>query len=431
MLKYIDTSYKPKKTDLLCEFYVEPVKGVSLEEACNAIAGESSIGSWDNLKTLTKDIVKRLRPYVYYVNKKTNHIEIAYPSDLFEPGNMPGILSSIAGNIYGMSALKHLRLNDIHFPKEIMDKFYGPKFGVPGIRKITGIYKRPIVGTIIKPKVGLNSEAHARVAYESWLGGLDLVKDDENLVNLSFNQFQRRAVKTLRLKKKVEKETGEKKLYIVNVSAETKEMLKRARFVKSLGGECVMVDIITCGWAAVQTLRQEELGLILHAHRAGHGMFTEDKKHGMSMLTVAKIARLVGVDTLHIGAIFGKMKSEAEEVKNIDKEIKGKIINSNRKEHILKQEWYNVKPVFSVCSGGLYPGVLPYLVEYMGNDIICQAGAGVHGHPKGTLAGAKATRQAVDAIMKSVSLKEYAKTHNELREAIEHWGVEKHKKYRY
>jgi len=221
---------------------------------------------------------------------------------------------------------------------------------------------------------------------------------------------------------KVEKETGERKLYVENVTAETKEKIKRAKFIEDNGGNCAMIDIIEAGWSAFQTLREEDLNLILHNHRAGHGMFTENPKHGMSMLTVAKIARLIGGDNLHIGAIFGKMKGGEEEVVDIKDEIEKQFI---KKRHILTQRWYGVKPTFAVCSGGIHPGALTKLVKTMGNDIICQAGGGVSAHPLGIEAGAKAMRQALEATMKNISLKEYTKTHKELKLAIDRWGIVK------
>ena len=126
----------------------------------------------------------------------------------------------------------------------------------------------------------------------------------------------------MKMKERAEKETGEKKLYVENVTAETKEMIRRARFIQDSGGNCAMIDIIVSGWSAFQSLTNEDLDLVIHCHSAGHGMFTENPNHGMSMLTVAKIARLIGGDNLHIGAVFGKMKGlEKEEVKEIEEEI--------------------------------------------------------------------------------------------------------------
>lgn len=420
MLDYIDLNYKPGKDELVAEYHVEPKK-VSMKEACQQVAAESSIGTWTDISTMNKSVAKKLRPTVYSIKGK--EVKIAYPSELFEAGNMPQIYSAIAGNIFGMSILKNLRLQDVNFPKSIIKKFKGPKFGIDGVRKIVGLKHRPLVGTIVKPKVGLNEKQHAKVAYDSWNGGLDVVKDDENLTSMKFNKFEKRIKETLKLRDKAEKETGEKKIYMPNVTGESKEMLKRAEFVKKQGGEYVMIDIITCGWSGLQTLREADMGMVIHAHRAMHGAFTENPHHGISMLTIAKTARLIGVDQIHVGAIFGKMKGGRKEVIEIGEEIEKEFIAEKGKSHILEQDWHGVKPTIAVCSGGLHPGKIPPLVSSMGNNIIMQFGGGCHGHPDGTFRGATAIRQALEASMHGIPLKKYAEQHMELHKAIQKWGT--------
>lgn len=415
-LEFIDLSYKPKN-DLVCLFKVTPARGLSIEKAADTVALESSVGTWDKVEGLNEKLIKELGAKVFDIKK--NFVKIAYPAKLFELGNMPSILSGIAGNIFGMKAVKAIRLEDIDFPRRIMKSFKGPKYGIKGVRKLVGIKKRPLVGTIVKPKLGRNPDQHAEYAYKAWKGGLDLVKSDENLTDQKFNRFEIRFKKTIKKMRQVEKETGEKKIYVENVTAEADEMIKRAKFIQDNGGNCAMIDIITCGWSALQKLRDENLDLIIHAHRAGHGMFTENPDHGMSMLTVAKISRIIGADNLHIGAVFGKMKGEKEDIINIKDEIEKQFV---KKRGILTERWYNVKPVFAVCSGGIHAGVLQRLVEVMGKEIIAQAGGGVGAHSLGIEAGARSMRQAVDAVMKKIDLKEYAKTHEELRLAIDRWG---------
>ncbi len=421
MLKYINRKYKPKSNDLVAEYRVEPNK-ISIEKACEHIAGESSIGTWTTIATMNKKIAAKLKPNVYSINRQTKEVKIAYPAELFEAGNMPQIYSAIAGNIFGMKAVKGLRLQDVSFPKSIMDEFPGPKFGIQGVRKVLKVKKRPLVGTIVKPKVGLNEKQHAEVAYNAWAGGLDIVKDDENLTSMSFNNFEKRVKETLKLRDKAEKETGEKKMYMANVTAETSEMLRRAKIVKANGGEYIMIDIITAGWSGLQTLREANLGMVIHAHRAMHGAFTENPKHGISMLTIAKTARLIGVDQIHVGAIVGKMKGGKEEVVAIGEEIEERIVNPDAEDHVLAQKWYNIKPVFAVCSGGLEPSKIPALMDAMGNDIIMQFGGGCHGHPDGTYAGAKAIRQALEATIYKIPIPAYAEYHRELKRALEKWG---------
>jgi ribulose-bisphosphate carboxylase large chain len=165
----------------------------------------------------------------------------------------------------------------------------------------------------------------------------------------------------------------------------------------------------------------EDLKLVLHGHRAGHAALTRNKKHGISMVPLADAARLIGVDQLHIGTGVGKMEGSAKEVADLTHEIEDLIVKPHG--HILAENWGNVKPVFAVCSGGLYPGTIPKLVDLFGKDIIIQAGGGVHGNPMGTAAGAKSIRQAIDAVMKGIDLKTYAEKHKELKIAIEKWGL--------
>lgn len=412
---YVNLRYKPSKNDLVCSFRMEP-NHIPYSKAAEEIAGESSTGTWTELKTMNKG-VQKIGAKVFEI--RGNWIKIAYPSILFEKGNMPQIMSSIGGNIFGMRALKKLRLEDVKWPESLKKSFHGPKFGIPGVRKILKVKDRPLVGTIVKPKVGLSSKEHAKVAYESWVGGCDVVKDDENLTNQGFNGFEKRVKETLKKRNQAERESGKRKAYMPNVTAETKEMIRRAKFVKKNGGRYVMVDIVTTGWAGLQTLRNEDLGLVIHAHRAGHAAFTKGD-HGISMLVVADIARLIGVDQIHIGTVVGKMIGGKEEVSHIGEEIEKGFVKEGR--HTLEEDWHGMKPVFAVCSGGLHPGLVERLVKIMGKNIIIQAGGGVHGHPNGTRAGALAMRQAVEATMEGIPLEEYSKTHKELGLALKKWS---------
>lgn len=439
MLNYIDIKYKPSKKDIILSYYVE--SNIDFRKTCEQIAAESSIGTWTKLSTMNKGIAVRLKPHIFSMKKtgaKSGYIKIAYNHELFEEGSIPQLLSSVAGNIFGMRIVKNLRLLDIEFPDKYIRGFKGPKFGIAGVRKLFKIKKRPLVGTIVKPKVGLTSKQHARVAYESWIGGCDVVKDDENLTSLPFNRFDERLREVMKMKEKAELKTGEKKGYMVNVTAETGTMLHRMDLSKESGNEYAMVDILTTGFSALQTVRNynEEVGLIIHAHRAMHAAITKNKKHGISMLAIAKIARLIGVDQLHIGTGVGKMEGSKLEVREIEDEmednffstrtvgkgLKSKETKSAAKINFLEQEWHSIRPVFAVTSGGLYPGLVPKLMNFMGNNIIIQAGGGIHGHPHGTRAGATAMRQAVDSVLEGISLKEYSKHHKELREAIKLWG---------
>ncbi len=402
-IDYVELDYKPGRQDVICDFYLEP-RGMSLHEAAGGVAAESSIGTWTELRTV-KPYMEKLRARVFEING--NRIRIAYPIELFEMGSVPNLLSSVAGNVFGLGALENLKLEDIQLPNPFLDAFRGPKYGIGGVRKLLGVQDRPLVGTIVKPKLGLKTVDHARVAYEAWLGGCDVVKDDENLGDQKFNPFAKRLKQTLTARDKAEAKTGERKVYLVNITAPADDMMRRAKAVARAGGEYAMVDILTCGFASLQSLRDEDLDLIYHAHRAGHAAFTKNPKHGIAMRVIAKLTRLIGLDQLHVGAGVGKMFEAREEVVRNCDALRGKM--------------GNLKPVLPVASGGLHPGVVPALMEIFGRDFVAQAGGGVHGHPKGTVSGARAMRQAVEAAMEGVSLVEYSKKNAELAQALERW----------
>lgn len=404
-IDFVNLKYRPEDTDLICDFYVEP-HNQPLDVIAGGVAAESSVGTWTELTT-EKPYIKEKAATVFSI--EGNDVRIAYPIELFEPGNMPNILSSVAGNVFGLEDVANLRLNDITFPKELISSFKGPKYGIEGVREITGIHGRPLVGTIVKPKLGLVVKDHAKVAYESWLGGCDVVKDDENLSSQKFNPFEERVIETIEARDKAESETGEKKVYLINVTAEVELMKKRAQFVEDVGGRYMMIDILTTGWSSLQTMRDAGFKLIIHAHRAGHAAYTRSHVHGINMVVLARVSRLLGADQLHVGTAVGKMAETKEEVlANVEACI---------------EPMGDIKPVLPVASGGLHPGMVTKLVEYFGNDVVIQAGGGIHGHPDGTVKGAMALRQAVDAAVAGIPLDEYAKTHGELAKALTQWPV--------
>ncbi|MBN2016237.1 type III ribulose-bisphosphate carboxylase [Candidatus Dojkabacteria bacterium] len=397
-------------THVIVTFYVESTG--ELERSVEAVAAESSIGTWTDTEGLSEDLFNRLSAKVFDLKKldeKTAIIKIAYPLALFETDNIPQIFADVAGNVFGMREVKNLRVRDIELPESFVTANKGPAFGANGVRETLKIYDRPLLGTIIKPKVGLPTKEHARIAYEAWVGGVDIVKDDENLTDQDFNPFYERITRTLEARRKAEEETGEKKLYCPNISSRLSEMYPRAKFVAEMGGRAIMIDIVTVGFSGVQFIRDQQLGLIIHGHRAMHGAFTHSDRHGISMLFVAKMARLAGIDQLHTGTVVGKMEGTKEEVTKINNFLLG--------------DWFGLKPTLPIASGGLHPGLLPELIGMLGKDVIINLGGGIHGHPGGVTQGAKAARQALDAVMKGVDLTEYSKDHKELAEAIEVWGA--------
>jgi ribulose-bisphosphate carboxylase large chain len=257
---------------------------------------------------------------------------------------------------------------------------------------------------------------------------VDIVKTDENMTSQNFVNFYKTTKEILKVRNEVEKQTGERKAFLANVTAETNEMIRRARFVKKCGGEFVMVDFLTAGWAGFQTLRNEceKLKLAIHVHRAFHAAFTRNPLHGVSMLALAKMVRLIGGDSLHIGTVVGKLVGKRNDILMLEHELEHYAEPCFRtKEHILDQRWGGFNPVFAVSSGGLHPGLVPYIIEMLGKDIMIQAGGGVLGNPLGVEAGARALRQSINASLKGISLKEYAKNHIELETALNKWGAER------
>jgi len=398
---------KPNKDSIIALFKITPQKGLKLEKVAEAVAAESSVGTWTQPKTLNKRIFDKLAAKVISINKKTNLVKIEYPIELFERKNICQFLSTIAGNVFSMKIVKSLRLEDVEFPEKYINGFLGPCFGLEGVRKIFGIYDRPIIGCIIKPKVGLSPQKTAEVAYKVWKNGVDLIKDDETLTDMKFCKFEKRVKEVIKVRKKVEKETGTRKVFVFNVTSPIDEAIKRAKLVKKYGGRCVMVDVVSMGFSALDYFRRQNLGLIIHGHRAGHSAFTRNKNHGISMLVLAKLLRLVGVDQLHTGTVVGKMEGKKEEVIRINEFLRGKF--------------GKLKPVLPIASGGMHPGLVPKLMKILGRGLVINFGGGIHGHPKGSGPGAKAVYQAIEATMKKIPLKEYAKAHKELKEALDYW----------
>ncbi|MBI4010274.1 MAG: type III ribulose-bisphosphate carboxylase [Candidatus Aenigmarchaeota archaeon] len=418
-LDFVDLNHKPSKDDLICLFRIEPATGFSMKEAAGRVASESSAGTWTDLYKLPERI-KKIMAVAFEI--KGNYVKIAYPIDLWEKGNAPQLLSGIAGNIFGMKAIENLRLVDVSLPKVYLKSFKGPKYGIKGIRKILKVNKRPVTGAVPKPKIGYSAEEHAKIAFETWMGGFDLVKDDENLTSTSFNTFEKRIKLMAKLRDKTEKLTGERKSALLNITGETKEMIRKSELLHDLGWEFAMIDVVTAGTAAVQTLRNVcgDLGLAIHAHRAMHAAFDRNHNHGITMYFLGKIMRMIGMDQIHVGTVVGKLVGSRQEVSNVANMIKASEVKQSKE--MLEQGWHNTKPMFPVSSGGIHPGLIPKIMEILGNDCVLLVSGGIHGHPKGTRQGAKAAMQAIEAAMNRISLSEYSKSHKELKLALEKWG---------
>ncbi|MGB9986572.1 type III ribulose-bisphosphate carboxylase [Salarchaeum japonicum] len=404
---FLDLDYEPADDELVCDFRVTPASDMDMESAGSRVASESSNGTWAELQV--EGNITDLSATCFHIDG--DRIRVAYPDALFEHGNMPQVLSCIAGNILGMKAVERIRLVDCDWPEPLATSFPGPQYGTSVRSELLDAADRPITATVPKPKVGLSTDQHAQIGYEAWTGGIDLLKDDENLTDQSFNRYEDRLYQSLERRDQAEEETGEKKSYLVNVTGTGDQMLDRVQMAADAGCEFVMVDVVTAGWAAVQQVREvtEEEGLAIHAHRAMHAAFDRVPDHGVSMRALAQVARLCGVDHIHTGtADLGKL--ENEDTAGINE--------------WLYSDLHGMNDVLPMASGGLHPGLVPELVDRIGTNIGIQAGGGVHGHPDGTHAGAKALRQSIDAAVDGIDIEEYADTHPELRTALDKWGTE-------
>jgi ribulose-bisphosphate carboxylase large chain len=418
--QFVDLEYEPDENELIALFYFEPPQGMSRKESAGRIASESSTGTWTTL-TRMPDRMKGLQATSFEM--EGNYLKVAYPLDLWERGNISQLLSGIAGNIFGMKGVENLRLIDVQLPLKYIRNFKGPNYSTKGIRKLMKVGKRPLTGAVPKPKIGFSALEHAKVGYETWMGGFDFVKDDENLSSLSFNKFDRRVEFLARYRDKAEARTGSMKDAYVNITAEVDEMKRRADLLHDHGFRYAMVDVVIVGSASVQTIREHlrDLGMAIHAHRAMHAAFDRNPKHGITMQFIAKIMRLIGVNQIHTGTAVGKLVGDRREVQALA-DLLRKRITPAVDGILLEQDWGPIKNAFPVASGGLHPGLVPDVMDIYGNELVLLVSGGIHGHPKGTRAGAKASMQAIDAHMEGITLEEKAEKAVELRQALEKWG---------
>ncbi len=391
---------------VVCRYKVST--DLPMEKAAEAIAAEQSTGTWTGISTLDRSIFDHLGARITSI--EGDMVTAEFPVDDFsiEVGSVPQILSVIAGNLFGLGALKGVRLEDVTFPPAITEQFKGPKFGAEGIRKALGRPEKPLVGTIVKPKIGLSPEKTAEYVYEAGAGGLTNSKDDETLVDQPFCPIEDRTVRVAEALDRLESE-GHLMMHAINVSTRGDRIVELAEKVQGWGARELMVDVITCGFGAVQALAEDpSIKVPIHVHRTMHGAFTKNPDHGVAMLPLTKLTRMVGGDALHIGTLgVGKMSG-------------GKSEDSNLKACLGSDVPY--KTVMPVCSGGVHPGLVGEIIKRSGMDVQIQAGGGVAGHPQGVRGGARAMCQAVDAAFEGIPAEEYAKDHRELEEAIQMWG---------
>ncbi|MBI5228982.1 ribulose 1,5-bisphosphate carboxylase large subunit [Candidatus Micrarchaeota archaeon] len=393
---------------IIARYYVESPLG--LKRGAEEIGKEESTGTWTSVPR-ERRIHKLYAARIIKLDYKNSISDIGFPIENFswDVGGIPQLMSTIAGNLFGLEKLKNVRLLDVHLPKSVVREFKGPRLGVEGLRKIIGteINRRAHVGTIIKPKIGLPPKEQAEVFYEAASGGIDCGKDDETLSNQRFSPLLERAQAIREVVDKVKSETGRRVLYAINVTNRCDKLLETVDSAAENGATLLMIDAVCVGLNGIQAIAEANNHLPLLVHRAGHAAFDRNPRHGINNMVIAKLSRLCGGDLIHTGAI-GKMHGEVLEIRAYN--------------DFLRREWFHIRKSMPVASGGLHPGLVEKNIKLLGSDLQLQAGGGIHSHPKGTRAGAAAMRQAVEAVNHRIPLNEYAKTHSELKAALKKWG---------
>ena len=436
---------------MLAVYHLIPTNELNFLQAATEVAAESSTGTNFAVQTETP-FSREMNALVYKIDLKKNLVWIAFPWRLFDRGgNIQNILTYIVGNVLGMKQINALKLLDVWFPSAMLEQYDGPNYTLDDMRKYLNVYDRPILGTIVKPKMGLTSAEYAEVAYDFWVGGGDFVKNDEPQANQDFCPYDKMVQHVKEAMDKAVKKTGKKKVHSFNVSASDFDtMIERCEMIKDAGFEsgsyAFLIDGITAGWMAVQTLRRKYPDVFIHFHRAAHGAFTRPENPiGFTVLVLSKFARLAGASGIHTGtAGVGKMKGNPEEditaANNIlnllakghffeqswatapenDEDVL-KLVHEDTAHHVILEDdsWRGIKKCCPIISGGLNPTLLKPFIDVIGNvDFITTMGAGCHAHPKGTQAGANALIQSCEAYIKKIDIKKYSKTHKELAEAI-------------
>ena len=408
------------EADYLIETTIDPM------QAAEIMAGEQSSGTFRPVPGETAELkiraaarvekLKMLEPVsepsllgsVPSVDQKKwwrANLTLSWPLDNLGP-SLPNLITTIAGNLFELQPLSGIRLKDLRLPSAFSTNYAGPKFGCEGTRKLMGIYERPLIGTIIKPSVGLSAKETGMLVSQLCAGGIDFIKDDELQANGPFCPFEDRVIEVMRAVNNAADKMGHKVMVAFNLTGEIDEMRRRHDFVHEQGGTCVMVNLMAAGMAGMIALGHHT-NLPIHAHRAGWGALTREPMLGWSYPAWSKLWRLAGADHMHVSGLDNKFTEPNESV-----------IESARSlnDPLFSHAPMSALPVFS--SGQTVRQAAATLEAVGSSDLLVAAGGGIVAHPSGVAAGVKAMRQAYDAAMQKVDIAEYAEDHPELAAAL-------------
>lgn len=322
--------------------------------------------------------------------------------------NLPVLISSLQGNLYEIRQFTGLKLMDIDIPASYANHFSGPKFGITGCRKLTGVQNRPLIGTIIKPSVGLTPQQTATLVGTLAEAGIDFIKDDELLSSTANSPFNERVDEVMNVINRFADKTGKKIMYAFNISGETDEMLARYEKIVNAGGTCAMISINSVGVAGTKKICDQGV-LAIHGHRNGWGMLTRHPLLGIDFRAYQKLWRLVGVDQLHVNGIQNKFwESDDSVVASIEACLKPMLGG------------YEVLPV---VSSGQWGGQAPETYRRTKTtDLLYMAGGGILAHPMGPAAGVTALQQAWQAAVDGLDIEGAAKIYPEFAKSVEKFG---------
>jgi ribulose-bisphosphate carboxylase large chain len=322
--------------------------------------------------------------------------------------NLPTLVATVCGNLYELSDHSGLRLLDLELPAAFAEAYPGPQFGIEGTRRLAGVYGRPIIGTIVKPSVGLSPEQTAELARELAEADIDFIKDDELMANPPHAPLSARVAAVMKVLNAHADRTGKKVMFAFNITDELDAMRRHHDSVLAAGGTCVMVSLNSVGYPAVTALRRHSR-LPLHGHRNGWGMYTRCPALGIAFTAYQKLWRLAGADHLHVNGLQNKFWEPDDSV-----------VTSL---HACLTPLFGGYRAMPVLSSGQWAGQAPETYRRAGTvDLMYLAGGGIMAHPGGPAAGVRAIRQAWEAAVRNIPLETYAREHPELRQAIEKYG---------
>ena len=344
-------------------------------------------------------------------------VKIAYPIRNIG-ASIPNLLTAACGEgAYYSLGIHAIKLHDIIFPDAYLEQFEGPKFGVAGLRELTGVYDRPLFFGVIKPNIGLAPEPFRDIAYQSWLGGLDIAKDDELIFDTAWSPFEKRTRLLGAARRDAEQKTGKKCCYLANITDEVDRLIELHDIGVNNGANMLMINAMCTGLSAARMVRKHtEVPLVAHFDCVAP--VSKSPYYGIHSRVITKLQRLAGFDAIIFAGMGARMKNYRGAVLD-DVRACGDSLSVARADHHERTPPCPLKPALPVPAGSQWAGSLQPLYEDIGStDFAIVPGRAVFDHPGGPKAGAISLQQGWDAIRAGVSLAEYARDHEELAASI-------------